>query len=228
MKRWWTLGMRCSVALAALLTTACATQVEDGGSSEGPARGIGKADGVFGSCFDEGEAICDGPAAEGTCWCDEQCVDFGDCCADKADACGGEAPPPGDQLCLFDGECGVGQFCNDTECLSGCQGGGDIACPAVCFGFCDDVIQQPELCLSDSQCGDGQVCDTSDCLSGCPGGNVACPAVCFGECVDDPEPVDECGGCGEGEQCVVQDCPPCIADTPPDQCVCAFGCEPVE
>lgn len=37
-----------------------------------------------GSC--EGE--CGGPGSDGSCWCDDQCAQLGDCCEDKADACG--------------------------------------------------------------------------------------------------------------------------------------------
>jgi hypothetical protein len=33
------------------------------------------------------EGACGGPAADGTCWCDEQCTQYGDCCADVGDHC---------------------------------------------------------------------------------------------------------------------------------------------
>jgi hypothetical protein len=52
-----------------------------------PARGgVGKAD-LAGSC----EGAC-GQASTGTCWCDDDCDAFGDCCEDKPQWC--EAPVP--------------------------------------------------------------------------------------------------------------------------------------
>ena len=63
-----------------LLSTGCADSET---APLGPDRGpIGKADNV-GSCQD----ACDGPALVGTCWCDELCESFGDCCTDKAEIC---------------------------------------------------------------------------------------------------------------------------------------------
>lgn len=55
---------------------------------------IAKAD-LVGSCEDS----CDGPSASGTCWCDDSCADYGDCCSDKADHCEAE----GCEACLASG-----------------------------------------------------------------------------------------------------------------------------
>jgi hypothetical protein len=107
--------------------------VTDPGS--GSERGVGKADGVWGSCASEYGDACGGPAEEGNCWCDEQCADYGDCCADKVDVCGGDEPvDPEPKLCLGDAACGEGMHCDHSECLSGCSGA--EICPAVCFGQC--------------------------------------------------------------------------------------------
>lgn len=138
---------RAIICSALFATAACSTQPasapEATADADAPERGLGKADGVFGSCFDEGKATCGGPAAEGNCWCDEACLDYGDCCSDKAEACGGDDPEPTPNLCLSDEACGDGQVCDHTECLSGCSGGG--ICPAVCFGECvDDTDPEPE------------------------------------------------------------------------------------
>jgi len=55
-----------------------------------------------------------GQQAPGGCWCDDQCVNFGDCCADKAAACDA---PPDPNSCV--GNCGQqapgGCWC-DTQC----------------------------------------------------------------------------------------------------------------
>ncbi len=49
-----------------------------------PDRGpIGKAD-LLGSCAD---TSCDGEGSEGNCFCDDACVTFGDCCADRQSQC---------------------------------------------------------------------------------------------------------------------------------------------
>ncbi|MEM6994877.1 MAG: hypothetical protein AAF721_30465, partial [Myxococcota bacterium] len=126
--------------LAILLSTsffglACTAEVAPtDGAGDAPARGLGKADGVYGSCADKGEPLCGGPSAYGSCWCDELCSEYGDCCADKAEVCGGEEPPPVPELCLGDNECGEGELCDHSQCLSGCTGG--FVCPAVCYGEC--------------------------------------------------------------------------------------------
>ncbi len=61
---------------------------------DGPPRGsVGKAD-LAGSC----EGAC-GEASKGGCFCDDECVAFGDCCEDKAQWC--EAPVPADDRPAF-------------------------------------------------------------------------------------------------------------------------------
>ncbi len=44
-----------------------------------------------GPCADAGASCqgqCGGASADGTCWCDDWCAFYGDCCDDKAQACG--------------------------------------------------------------------------------------------------------------------------------------------
>lgn len=53
--------------------------------AEPPRGSIGKAD-LPGSCEVDGELFCAGPSSD-RCWCDELCVDFGDCCADYEPVC---------------------------------------------------------------------------------------------------------------------------------------------
>ena len=138
--------LKAALFSSSLLLVACSTEAQDtrDGATAGE-RGLGKADGVFGSCFDGEVTTCGGPAAEGNCWCDDLCTSYGDCCSDKAEACGGEEPPPLPELCMGDNDCGDGQVCDHTECLSACNGTADV-CPAVCMGQCIDGEPEPEAC----------------------------------------------------------------------------------
>src|SRR5688572_21177456 len=70
---------------AAALLAACAADANDSGSqaSRGP---LGKAD-MVGSCA---LTDCDGAAVGGNCYCDDQCIEYGDCCSDRVEVC--EAP----------------------------------------------------------------------------------------------------------------------------------------
>lgn len=58
------------------------------GAPEADRGPIGKAD-AEGTCRDaDGANFCGGPSA-GACWCDDLCVDFGDCCSDVVAVCEG-------------------------------------------------------------------------------------------------------------------------------------------
>lgn len=77
------LALSAAVALAA-----CAEpDTNPGGPDRGP---LGKAD-VSGSC----EGACGGQGA-GTCWCDDQCIDYGDCCGDYETICAEPSVEPPD------------------------------------------------------------------------------------------------------------------------------------
>ncbi len=52
-----------------------------------------------------------GGKAEGACWCDEQCQNYGDCCPDYEDLCGSGDNPP----------CPVGQTCCEPDAAGGCS-----------------------------------------------------------------------------------------------------------
>ncbi len=71
-----------------LCAAACGDDSSVGAGDAPRGGGGGKAD-LVGSC--QG-SDCDGPAAGGSCYCDDACVEYGDCCADRADLCGGAAP----------------------------------------------------------------------------------------------------------------------------------------
>ena len=193
-------------------TVACVTTSDGGRDGSQSARGpLGKAD-HFGSCAaTDGTDHCGGPS-DGSCFCDDACVVFGDCCADKVAVCGGGQPGPGPDICLADSDCGDGEVCDDTKCFD-CGDGG--ICPAVCFGECvDQDVEEPTLCLTDAACGFAEICDHSECHSApCPEG-FSCPAVCHGECVEADQPAfcGDDGDCGEGEFCAeacVPSCPVC-------------------
>jgi hypothetical protein len=77
---------RLAVSLALLALTSCGT---DRGQTQDRNRGsLGKAD-VTGSCSnDQGAALCGGKGT-GTCYCDELCSGYGDCCSDYQAVCQG-------------------------------------------------------------------------------------------------------------------------------------------
>ena len=78
----------------ALLTAAAGCSSTDASftddpESELPERGpIGKAD-SSGSCY----GACGGQST-GSCWCDDKCANYGDCCEDIESACDGGTPSP--------------------------------------------------------------------------------------------------------------------------------------
>lgn len=207
-----------------LLLGACTT-APDGGPEGGDAERhpIAKADAI-GSCEADGADHCGGQS-DGNCWCDELCVSFGDCCADKVDVCDGEEPPP-IQFCHSDDACDDGQVCDESECLSNCPEG--MFCPAVCWGQCVPDEGGADDCLASSQCADGEFCEfESECGEGPVGVCAPTPEVC-------PEifaPVCGCDAVTYGNACVaagagvsVQSEGPCDDPEPsPETCEGACG-----
>ena len=154
-------GLLVSLFIPAALS-GCVTETADGGENTGVSRGpLGKAD-IAGSCAtDDGEALCGGPS-NGTCWCDDKCHEYGDCCEDKVDVCGGDNPDPGGpSLCMSTDQCGEGEVCDHSVCHSNCSPG--LVCPAVCFGECvpgSTGGQVGDPCsLFGDQCEEGLVCE---------------------------------------------------------------------
>ncbi len=104
-----------TIILFALMLSACATGSDDpteleSDTTRGP---LGKADG-FGSCVD---TDCDSKS-DGSCWCDELCTFFGDCCSDRVEVC--EAPVS--QFCggLLGYGCADNEYCHfDNEAICG-------------------------------------------------------------------------------------------------------------
>ncbi|MEX1363514.1 MAG: hypothetical protein AB1Z98_10330 [Nannocystaceae bacterium] len=90
-----------------------------------------------GSCL--GHEECNGQSA-GQCWCDEQCVDYGDCCADYGAVCWGD-----------DGAAEGGT-------ADGGEADGGPLDGTSCVGFCDGV--SPDGCGCSVGCElDGTCCD---------------------------------------------------------------------
>jgi hypothetical protein len=148
-------GLLAGIALFACEVEPVADPVD---ASTPPDRGHGKADGpLTGSCFEGDVNACGGPAPTGNCWCDELCDSYGDCCADKHDICDGGGPV----LCLADEQCGAGQVCDHTECLSGCSG--DAICPAVCYGQCVEAPADCNINVQTVLCGPGTLFDPATC-----------------------------------------------------------------
>lgn len=92
---------------------------EGGDVERGP---LGKADRA-GQCMPDD---CGGPVGYGSCWCDEMCHKYGDCCDNKADVCG--APTCEPQECgpkpLFLELCDDGSTAGAGDCVmtpDGCE-----------------------------------------------------------------------------------------------------------
>lgn len=196
------LSFRFPLALGALLFGLGPAGCDDNSSDapagqEDPQRGVGKAD-QTGSCFDDGEALCGGSGVGGGCWCDSQCVEFGDCCGDIEAACGTDEP----------------------ECAPGTVGTNDGGCN-TCTCEDDGTWSCTEIdCGGDTTCEPGDV-DESDpcnlCFCGADGEwsctELACGGVCEpGDVIDADDGCNTCTcddsgnwsctelGCG-GDEC---------------------------
>ena len=161
-----------------------------------PDRGTGKAD-LVGSC--EG-STCDGQASDGNCFCDDLCVDFDDCCADKVTVCGGVACGDLGGECLSQpGDPGFPALCESDlgrETLAGGE------CPGFNEACCGDPIESANACEQAggeclSQAGDPGFPALCEVELGRETLDADCGAVnlaCCGEPID--EPVNECEQAG--------------------------------
>ncbi len=200
-------------AAMTLLATACdqtSTARDVATSSEDAGRGgLGKADHLEGFCGAvDGEAApaCGAPAPDGNCWCDESCVDYGDCCVDSFDACGVGEPQPAVSQCLADVHCDAGQECSGGVCVQtelpecgdgsaihplcdikpGCDDGQVAVAINGCFQCVDELTCEPPAPEPEPEtCDDGsslsQFCDIKP---GCDDGQVAAVINSCFQCVD--------------------------------------------
>lgn len=82
-------------------TGACVDETDasmEASSGDHDVRGeLGKADEIRGSC--EASSNACGGRSNGNCWCDEICVEYGDCCEDIVSVCGFDRCDPEDDKC---------------------------------------------------------------------------------------------------------------------------------
>jgi hypothetical protein len=140
-----TLTLSLTTLAAASVLGACdpATTPVDASETSAPRGPLGKAD-KAGSCWSDEADFCGGPSSTG-CWCDDACVDYGDCCADVDEACGVEAPQdPG--ICPDPDDPAVHYiFENPLQCLPilfGCEEG-QQGFSDDCGCGCIDVAPEP-------------------------------------------------------------------------------------
>ena len=191
--------MTRSLLIAFVLVAGCTGDSSSTDELRGP---IGKAD-LVGSC----EGDCGGPSSDGNCYCDDECLSFGDCCADKADLC--EAP---EQACggLLGLACDAGEYCHyelDAICGAADQTGVCLPTPEACIEVFMPV------------CG----CDDQTYGNACVAHSAGVSVAAEGECPSS----NLCGvrgtpPCGEGQfcdfeleaQCGAADHPGTCAPTP--------------
>lgn len=152
---WRNVGLTgVAVVLAATLGGCSSEDSETPQGAAGSASRVrlGKAD-VPGTCATTGGSNYCGGKSNSSCWCDEQCSNYGDCCADVQAVCNKGASC---SVIL----CGPGQVCQNTDPT--CTG-------ADCLGECKALATCATLL-----CGPGTVCETE---TGCTG------SACAGKCV---------------------------------------------
>ncbi|MBM4370776.1 MAG: hypothetical protein FJ098_03935 [Deltaproteobacteria bacterium] len=165
-----------------------------------------------GQCISPGSSCvghCGTQAPDG-CWCDDSCLQAGDCCPDACDACpdlagcGGETCGPGEvtdcwggcasEWSLGDGWCDEAFNCatyqydygdcggGGSSCQGICGSGGwDCYCDISCFEYGDCCPDICEHCASFPQCG--------------------CEPDCTGKACGDDGCWGSCGGCPPGYGC---------------------------
>lgn len=167
-------------------------------------RGLGDADGAYGSCVE----ACGEAALDGNCWCDEACARHGDCCGDKLDTCGGAGPDPLlSVLCDSVEDCPSGLTCDTDACYSSCREGED--CDAACLGLC---VGPPQQALPAPSSDDPEPAEPQDEPGDEPSSDGAA----------EPE-VPECNCPQEADLCVPL-CPVCPPEVPEEECQCTVVC----
>jgi len=156
----------------ATVVTACGSPSEattNGSTARGP---LGKADAVGSCAAPDGGDFCGGPS-DGTCWCDDLCTKFGDCCADKQLVCDCDCDDPSAQT-PSDPACEA--LCNPVQCGDGEIGGAE-ACDGedvggqscADFGFTGGSLGCSAECTIDtSACTSGPACESSEHVGGAP------------------------------------------------------------
>lgn len=182
-------GRIMAVAAAWLLSANAACDSASDGELPAERGALGKAD-LVGSCYEAGQSRCGGPSS-GTCWCDDLCTTYGDCCDDyqavcKPTWCGGFANL----------SCPDGLECVDYpyDTCDPAAGGAD------CIGHCVEPTQPTCGGFANLPCPDGLECvdDPNDDCDPAAGG-----ADCAGICVEPTQPTCIKTGCS-GQICAAE------------------------
>ena len=163
-----------------------------------------------GDCPDDPNTCspCQCGSSGGNCWCDADCVNFGDCCGNACQACGACPAVCGDGKCNGSENCQTcpgdcGQCCGNGQCQANL---GENSC--TCAADCPD---DPNTC--------------SACQCGSSGGSCWCDADCvnFGDCCGNA--CQACGACpavcGDGKCNGTEDSCSCPGDCPDDPNTCS-------
>lgn len=182
---------------------------------------LGKAD-AYGSCKKGNKTLCGGKGT-GKCWCDDECADYGDCCANVESVCGIGCPDPNDpDVGYFSQDpnkcatikffCAPGHVPFSGECGCGCK----KEEPKTCGGFLGQTCGTGEWCdYEGTSCGFADqtgVCKTKPdaCaeiyapVCGCNGktyGNACEASIAGVDVKKNGACTDSCGGCGSGKYC---------------------------
>ncbi len=130
----------------------CVVESTDGsagdpaGEEDGNRGPIGKAD-TYGQCMEIDIKYCGGKSS-GSCWCDELCESYGDCCSDYQAECvddGGSCDPT--MICGMAISCIDGQWypttCGPANCDAPMGACGE---PESCGGFAGLTCAEGEFC----------------------------------------------------------------------------------
>ena len=210
--------LRAFTILSTLLLSLSACDAEpaaESASSDDDRGAAGKAD-VAGSCKSEEELACGGRGF-GTCWCDESCIEWGDCCADAGEECG--IKPECDPLAV----CAPVLTCVDGEQYPTNCGPDNCDEPT---GPCDGAEPEPEpdcdplaVCAPVLTCVDGEQYPTNCGPDNCDEPTGPCDGA-------EPEPEPDCDPlavcapvltCIDGEQ-YPTNCGPDNCDEPTGPC----------
>ena len=177
----------------ALLTVGLGACDPSGGATSGAAERhqLGKADALAGSCGTVEENFCgpSGAISPDGCFCDPECVEWGDCCADSTTVCSptgvacheiDASGPNGEAQCEFREDCTLGLLPDCPGCTTGvpvCS----AAQPPISCSELDAVTQRAE-CIARQDCG---LFFEAACPV-CPGGIEVCGSLL----PQDPPPVE--------------------------------------